>query len=37
LTGEKIEMSNKISAMVVPLKLEGVGTISINVAAEELL
>ena len=37
LTGEKIEISNKISTMVVPLELKGVGTISINVAAEELL
>jgi chemotaxis protein CheX len=36
LTGEKIELSNKISTIVVPLELEGLGTISINVAAEEV-
>lgn len=36
LTGEKIELSNKISTIVVPLELEGLGTISINVAAEEM-
>ncbi|PKM87780.1 MAG: chemotaxis protein CheX [Firmicutes bacterium HGW-Firmicutes-12] len=37
LTGEKIEISNKFSTIVVPLELEGVGTISINVAVEEVL
>lgn len=36
LTGEKIELSNKISTIVVPLELEGIGTLSINVAAEEM-
>lgn len=37
LTGEKIEMSSKTPATVVPLELEGVGAISIIIAAEELL
>jgi chemotaxis protein CheX len=35
LMGENIEMSNKAASIVVPLELEGFGTISINVAAEE--
>lgn len=34
-TGEKIEMSNRISTMVVPLELGEMGTVSINVSAEE--
>ncbi len=34
LTGEKIEISNKISTIVVPVDIEGLGIISINVAAE---
>ena len=34
LTGEKIEISNKISTIVVPVEIEGLGTVSINVAAE---
>jgi chemotaxis protein CheX len=36
LTGEKIELSNRLSTIVVPLNLEGIGTVSINVAAEEV-
>jgi len=35
LTGEKIEVSNKTTTIVVPLELDGVGNISINIAAEE--
>lgn len=37
LVGEKIEISNKVSTIVVPLELEGLGTISINIAAEEVV
>lgn len=36
LTGERVEMSNKIPAIVAPLELEGFGTIEIIVAAEEI-
>jgi chemotaxis protein CheX len=36
LIGEKIELLNKVSTIVVPLELEGLGTIAINVAAEEI-
>lgn len=37
LTGEKIEMSNKVPTVVVPLDLEGLGTISININAEQII
>lgn len=37
LTGEKIQISNKVSTIVVPLELEGLGTVTVNVAAEELI
>ena len=37
LTGEKIEMSNKVPTVVVPLDLEGLGTICININAEEII
>lgn len=36
LTGQQIEMSNKVSTIVIPLELEGLGSIAINVAAEEV-
>lgn len=36
LTGEKFEISNKVPNIVVPLELEGLGNISINIAAEEV-
>lgn len=36
LTGEKIEMSNKTPTIVVPVELEDLGTITINVTAEEI-
>lgn len=36
LTGEKIELSNKIATIVVPLELKGLGIFSINVAADEV-
>ncbi len=35
LIGDKIEISHKDSIIVVPLELEGLGTIAINVAVEE--
>ncbi len=34
LTGERIEMSNKIPTIVVPIDIDGIGTLSINIAAE---
>jgi chemotaxis protein CheX len=37
LMGEKIEISNKVSTVVIPLELEGLGTIAINVAVEEII
>lgn len=37
LTGEKIEISNKVPTIVVPLELKGVGTITVNIMAEELI
>jgi chemotaxis protein CheX len=37
LMGEKIEILNKVSTVVIPLKLEGLGTIAINVAVEEII
>ncbi|WP_186431396.1 chemotaxis protein CheX [Clostridium sp. BSD9I1] len=37
LTGEKIEVSNRLPNIVIPLELEGLGTMLINVAAEEIL
>lgn len=37
LTGEKIELFNKVSTIVVPLELEGLGTLSVNVATEEII
>jgi chemotaxis protein CheX len=37
LIGEKIELLNKASTLVVPLELVGLGTIAINVAAEEVM
>lgn len=36
LTGDKIEISNKVPTIVVPLELDRLGTISINVAVEEM-
>lgn len=36
LMGEKIEISSKTPTIVVPLELEGLGTIAINVAVEEV-
>lgn len=36
LIGEKIEISNKVSTIVVPLELDGLGIVSIYVAAEEV-
>ncbi|MEL7563474.1 MAG: chemotaxis protein CheX [Dehalobacterium sp.] len=37
LMGERIEMSNRVATIVVPLELEGIGTVSINVSAEEII
>jgi chemotaxis protein CheX len=37
LTGEKIEFSSKVSTIVIPLEIEGLGTVSINVAAVEII
>jgi chemotaxis protein CheX len=37
LTAERIEMSSKVPSIVIPLELEGFGTITINVSAEELI
>lgn len=37
LTGEKIEVSNKLPNIVAPLELEGLGTMLVNVAAEEII
>jgi chemotaxis protein CheX len=34
---EKIEISNEVSTVVIPLELEGLGTIAINVAVEEII
>lgn len=37
LTGEKIEISNKVPTIAVPMELEGLGTLTINVTAEEII
>lgn len=37
LTGEKIEISNKLPNIVIPLEIEELGTVSISVTAEEIM
>lgn len=37
LTGDKIEVSNKVATIVVPLELEGLGSINLNITADEVL
>jgi chemotaxis protein CheX len=37
LSGDKIKVSNKVATIVIPLNLEGYGTININVTAEVIL
>jgi len=37
LTGDKIEVSNKVATIVVPLELEGLGSINLNINADEVL
>lgn len=37
LTGEKIEVSNKVATIVVPMTIEGIGDMFINVTAEEII
>lgn len=36
LSGERIEMSNKVATVVVPLKVTGYGIINMNINAEEI-
>ncbi|WP_372997506.1 chemotaxis protein CheX [Lutispora sp.] len=36
LTGEQIEISSKVSTIVIPLEIEGIGAVSINITAEEI-
>ena len=35
LTGEKVEISNKVPTIVIPMELQGFGTIAMNLTAEE--
>jgi len=37
LAGDKIEVSNKVPTIVVPLELEELGTININISADEII
>lgn len=37
LTGEKIQISNRGTTIVVPLELEGIGNITVNITAEEVI
>jgi chemotaxis protein CheX len=37
LIGEKIEISNKVPTIVIPIELQGVGTLTINVMSEDLI